>query len=68
MSTHSRSMPQRKNNRYMSAMQLLKKGMHLTNVSPLPVHPVKKNAPSNVIKKVLGEKTGGNLLNKLKGK
>lgn len=52
---------------------MLKKGMKMTNSVPnknkgLLVHPVKKNAPSNVVKKVLKEKTGGNLLAKLKSK
>lgn len=66
-------MPQRKNNRFMGGMEMLKKGMKMTNSVPnknkgLLVHPVKKNAPSNVVKKVLKEKTGGNLLAKLKSK
>lgn len=57
----------------MKAKEILSKGMRMVSTVPnnnkgVPVHPVKKNAPSNVIKKVLGEKTGGNLLSKLKSK
>lgn len=55
----------------MKAQALLLKGMKAVGKTPrmnqnLPVNPMTAKPRGNVIKKKLGEKTGGNLVQKLK--